>query len=158
MRAAGVAFGPLWAAKRGDFSDSGGGGGLLARLRLERDRHVLQPRATSGVGAWWSHRALCTSLGRCPWRAARRRVGHLCISRARPQLDGAAPVAMDAHERAWRLATCDTSEDGVAKGEVATPERGLIASGARHRRLASWSSCPSKQLPVETAIVTRGGS
>eukprot|EP00964_Phaeocystis_antarctica_P061658 scaffold36860_cov67-Phaeocystis_antarctica.AAC.1 len=38
---------------------------------------------------------------------------------------------MNAHERAWLA----TSEHGVAKGELATRERGLIASGARHRGL-----------------------
>ena len=81
---------------------------------------------------------------------------------------------MDANERAWLA----TSEHGVAEGEVATPERGLIASGARHRRLqegarpavsaarllgrcarapASAHAQPPGELeqqPVETAIVT----
>ena len=99
---------------------------------------------------------------------------YLFISLARPELDGAAPVTMEAHQRAWLAA----SEHGVADGELPTRERSLIASGARHRGLqegtrpavsaarllgrcarapASAHAQPPGELeqqPVETAIVT----
>ena len=99
---------------------------------------------------------------------------HLFISLARPELDGAAPIAMDAHQRAWLAA----SEHRVTNGKLPTRERSLIASGARHRALkegtrpaesagrllvrsarapASAHVQPPgerEQAPIETAIVT----
>ena len=53
---------------------------------------------------------------------------YLFISSARPELHGATPVVMDAHERAWLA----TSEHGVANGELVTPECGLIAGRTRN--------------------------